>query len=75
MQRRYDTLKLHGDKIQAARKAMRIPMSGVELARLIGVTPRCVSAIETGRSTKKSTAEKIAKEIRIKLEDLIVREG
>lgn len=67
-------MKLDGGKVKAGREALKIPMTGKELADLVGVNPKTINNIENGRSTKKATAARIAKAIKIPLGDLIKRE-
>lgn len=68
-------MKLHGHMIQAARLALKIPMTAPELAAAVGLTPRMINMIESGKSTKRKTAERIAKVIKVPLADLINREA
>lgn len=68
-------MKLNGSKVKAGRQALRIPMTAAELADVVGLTPRMINMIENGKATKRKTAERIAKAIKIPLADLIVREA
>lgn len=67
-------MKLDGGKVKAGREGLRVPMTGKELAGIVGVTPKTINNIENGKSTKRATAARIAKAIRIPLGDLIKRE-
>lgn len=67
-------MKLNGKLIQEKRQALPIPMTAPELAKVVGITPRQINKIEGGTSTKRSTAERIAKAIKTPLVDLIHRE-
>ncbi len=69
-----DILKLDVEKVKAGRAALRIPITGPELALIVGVNPKTINNIENGKSTKRATAARIAKAIRIPLGDLIKRE-
>lgn len=67
-------MKLDGGKVKAGREGLRVPITGAELAEIVGVTAKTINNIENGKSTKRATATRIAKAIRIPLGDLIKRE-
>jgi len=67
-------LKLDGDKIKAGRMNQRVPMSPEELGGLVKITRQAVNKIERNGSTKRSTAERIAKALRVPLATLVKRD-
>lgn len=67
-------MKLDGSKVKAGRLALRIPMTAAELAAVVQLTPRMINMIENGKATKRKTAERIAKAIKVPLAELIYRE-
>lgn len=67
-------MRLQGDKVKAGREALPIPITRKELADIVGVKTATIGNIENEKPTRRPTAEKIAKAIKIPLVNLIKRE-